>query len=40
MSCKKHILPIIVLAQFSCSLWFASNAVMSDLVKNLIKENH
>ena len=32
---KKHILPIIVLAQFSCtSLWFASNAVMSDLVKN------
>ncbi|MBU0941828.1 MAG: MFS transporter [Bacteroidetes bacterium] len=32
---KKHILPIIVLAQFCCtSLWFASNAVISDLVQN------
>jgi MFS family permease len=32
---KKHILPTIVLAQFCCtSLWFASNAVMSDLVEN------
>lgn len=32
---KKSILPIIVLAQFCCtSLWFASNAVMSDLVQN------
>jgi MFS family permease len=31
----KAILPIIVIAQFCCtSLWFASNAVMSDLVIN------
>jgi MFS family permease len=31
----KTILPIIVVAQFCCtSLWFASNAVMSDLVNN------
>jgi predicted MFS family arabinose efflux permease len=31
----KAILPIIVVAQFSCtSLWFASNALMSDLVRN------
>lgn len=30
---KKHILPVIVLAQFCCtSLWFASNAIMQDLV--------
>jgi MFS family permease len=32
---KKYILPIIVIAQFCCtSLWFASNAVMFDLVQN------
>lgn len=32
---KKHILPLIVLAQFCCtSLWFASNAVISDLALN------
>ena len=31
---KKHILPIIVLAQFACtSLWFAGNAVINDIVK-------
>ena len=31
----KHILPIIVVAQFCCtSLWFASNGVMQDLVFN------
>jgi predicted MFS family arabinose efflux permease len=31
----KHILPIIVLAQFCCtSLWFASNGIMQDLVLN------
>jgi hypothetical protein len=31
----KTILPIIVVAQFCCtSLWFASNAVMTDLVIN------
>ncbi|NJW55711.1 MFS transporter, partial [Salinimicrobium sp. CDJ15-91] len=29
----KHILPIIVFAQFCCtSLWFAGNAVMDDLL--------
>lgn len=33
MRVPKHILPIIVLAQFCCtSLWFASNAIMEDLV--------
>jgi hypothetical protein len=30
----KTILPIIVVAQFCYSLWFASNAVMTDLVIN------
>jgi MFS family permease len=31
----KRILPLIVIAQFSCtSLWFAGNAIMSDLVLN------
>lgn len=35
MKPKTHILPIIVLAQFCCtSLWFAGNAVMSDLVRS------
>jgi len=35
MNLQKAILPIIVIAQFCCtSLWFASNAVMSDLVIN------
>ena len=35
MNCIKIILPIIVIAQFCCTfLWFASNAVMSDLVIN------
>lgn len=35
MNRLKAILPIIVIAQFCCtSLWFASNAVMSDLVIN------
>ncbi|WP_316786695.1 MFS transporter [Pedobacter frigiditerrae] len=33
---KKLILPIIVVAQFFCtSLWFAGNAIISDLVKEL-----
>ena len=33
---KKIILPIIVVAQFFCtSLWFAGNAIISDLVKQL-----
>ena len=32
---RNHILPIIVLAQFCCtSLWFASNAIIQDLVLN------
>ena len=31
---KKNILPIIVLAQFACtSLWFAGNAVITDIIK-------
>ena len=35
MQPPKHILPIIVLAQFCCtSLWFASNAIMQDLALN------
>ncbi len=35
MDHKKHILPIIIFSQFFCtSLWFAGNAVMSDLVIN------
>jgi len=35
MHLPKHILPVIVLAQFCCtSLWFASNGIMSDLVLN------
>ena len=35
MKPPKHILPIIVLAQFCCtSLWFASNAIMQDLALN------
>jgi MFS family permease len=34
MGVKKHILPIIVLAQFMCtSLWFAGNAVLPDLAE-------
>ena len=37
----KHILPIIVIAQFLCtSLWFAGNAVLSDVVKVLQVEEH
>ncbi|TDD97098.1 MFS transporter [Flavobacterium cellulosilyticum] len=41
MNPTKIILPIIVIAQFCCtSLWFASNAVMSDLVINFgLNEN-
>lgn len=36
MKQKTHILTIIVLAQFMCtSLWFASNAVMPDLIVKL-----
>lgn len=35
MHSKKHILPIIVFAQFCCtSLWFATNGIIEDLVKN------
>ncbi len=35
MNHSKHILPIIVFAQFCCtSLWFAGNAVMGDLIDN------
>ena len=34
MTNKKYILPIIVIAQFACtSLWFAGNAVVSDISK-------
>lgn len=37
----KHVLPIIVIAQFLCtSLWFAGNAVLSDVVKVLQVEEH
>ena len=33
MRAPKHILPVIVIAQFCCtSLWFASNGVLEDLV--------
>jgi len=33
---KKWILPVIVVAQFLCtSLWFAGNAVLADLIKNI-----
>jgi MFS family permease len=35
MKIPKHILPVIVIAQFCCtSLWFAGNGVMGDLVLN------
>ncbi len=35
MPIRTYILPIIVLAQFCCtSLWFAGNAIISDLIKN------
>jgi MFS family permease len=35
MKTPKHILPVIVIAQFCCtSLWFAGNGVMEDLVLN------
>ena len=35
MKSSKHILPVIVIAQFFCtSLWFAGNGVMQDLVVN------
>ncbi|MEM7424817.1 MAG: MFS transporter [Pseudomonadota bacterium] len=35
MKAAKHILPIIVIAQFCCtSLWFAGNGIMSDLIAN------
>ncbi len=35
-SIPKHILPVIVIAQFCCtSLWFAGNAVMGDLLQTL-----
>jgi hypothetical protein len=31
---KKYILPVIVTAQFACtSLWFAGNAVISDIIR-------
>ena len=34
MNIKKNILPIIVIAQFACtSLWFAGNAVITDIIK-------
>ena len=37
----KHVLPIIVIAQFLCtSLWFAGNAVLSEVVKVLHVEEH
>ncbi|WP_420317352.1 MFS transporter [Ekhidna sp.] len=36
MKSQRHILPIIVLAQFMCtSLWFAGNAVMPQLINHL-----
>jgi MFS family permease len=36
---SNHILPTIVIAQFLCtSLWFAGNAVLSDIVKNFPTE--
>lgn len=35
MATPRHILPVIVIAQFCCtSLWFAGNAVMSDLTSH------
>jgi MFS family permease len=35
MSIKRHILPAIVFAQFCCTaLWFAGNAIISDLITN------
>ena len=35
MNIPRHILPVIVIAQFCCtSLWFAGNGVMADLVEN------
>lgn len=35
MTIAKHVLPVIVIAQFLCtSLWFAGNAVINDLVQN------
>lgn len=34
MQVKRHILPIIVFAQFCCtSLWFAGNAIITDLIR-------
>ena len=34
MPVKSHILPVIVIAQFCCtSLWFAGNAIITDLIK-------
>jgi hypothetical protein len=36
MRVSKHILPVIVIAQFLCtSVWFAGNAVLSDLTASL-----
>ncbi len=40
MRVKTHILPIIVFAQFCCtSLWFAGNAIISDLIINFNLES-
>ena len=40
MRVKAHVLPIIVFAQFCCtSLWFAGNAIMSDLIVNFNLES-
>lgn len=40
MNLRTSILPTIVVAQFCCtSLWFASNAVMADLLKNFSLES-
>ena len=35
MNVPKRILPIIIISQFCCtSLWFASNAIINDLISN------
>lgn len=40
MKISKHILPVIIIAQFCCtSLWFAGNGIISDLIKNFQLRN-
>ena len=41
MAKKKHVLPIIVIAQFCCtSLWFASNGIITELIENFQLKNN